>query len=370
VSKAANLCFTLGYHRSDTMMEDLPEVRDRKIRLFWLLYVLDRGLCLRIGRASIIQDYDIAVPLPARGSTEADSASKDLVRFWIGLSEVQGCVYEDLYSPRALRQPSASRAQQAEALAIELKKIWAEHDNVGHVTGTSEDTHRMFMMADKVTLSTTLTLILRAVPMAEDQSLSCSPECVAAARHAMQLHQICALEYSKMVGNSVFSEYLHWTLLHTPFTPFLVIFSHTIETQSFEDLKLLSDFADTLRPARGISSDIDKMYLVCDVFHRVAKLFLEATTRSSAYATPTSVNDSTQLRRDLDPFMARIGINYAYDAGSNDSSYGYTNPTSAGPSQGYNSFASPGNMGEWFSEGQLITALLGNSHNLMDPTGM
>jgi hypothetical protein len=27
-------------------------------------------------------------------------------------------------------------------------------------------------------------------------------------------------------------------------------------------------------------------------------------------------------------------------------------------------------MGEWFSEGQLITALLGNNHDFMDPTGM
>jgi hypothetical protein len=352
------------------MTEDLPDVRERKIRLFWLLYVLDRGLCLRIGRAPVIQDYDIAVPLPSRGNNDTDRAGKDLVRFWIGLSEVQGRVYEDLYSPRALRQPRASRAQQAEALAVELRKIWAEHDTFGHVTGTTEETHRMFMMADKVTLSTTLTLILRAVPMAETQSLLCSHECVAAARHAMQLHHICALEYGKAVDNNVFSEYLHWTLLHTPFTPFLVIFSHTIETQSIEDLKLLGDFAETLRPAQGISSGIDKMYLVCDVFHRVAKLFLEASARSSAFATPTSATDSTQLRRDLDPFMARIGINYAYDAEGSDGAYGYSNPTSADPSQAFNAFAPQGNMGEWFSEGQLITALLGDNRTFMEPLSM
>jgi hypothetical protein len=351
------------------MMEDPPEVRERKIRLFWLLYILDRGLCLRIGRAPVIQDYDIAVPLPSRGINELERPSRDLIRFWIGLSEVQGRVYEDLYSPRALRQPRATRAQQSEALALELKKMWAEHDNVGRVIGTTEETHRMFMMADKVTLSTILTLILRAFPMAEDQSLSCSQECVAAARHAMHLHQICAMEYSKMVGKGVFSEYLHWTLLHTPFTPFLVIFSHTIETQSLEDLKLLSDFAETMRPAQGISSGIDKMYLICDVFHRVAKLFLEASARSSSFATPTSI-DSTQLRRDLDPFMARIGINYAYDAGNSNSDFTYDNATTADPSRGYNAFAPSANMGEWFSEGQLITALLGDNYNLMDPLGM
>ena len=61
---------TLGYHRADSMVKDSPETRGRKINLFWFLYTMDKGLCLRLGRASTIQDYDIAVPLPVLGTEE------------------------------------------------------------------------------------------------------------------------------------------------------------------------------------------------------------------------------------------------------------------------------------------------------------
>jgi len=52
------------------MVKDSPETRGRKINLFWFLYTMDKGLCLRLGRASTIQDYDIAVPLPVLGTEE------------------------------------------------------------------------------------------------------------------------------------------------------------------------------------------------------------------------------------------------------------------------------------------------------------
>lgn len=52
------------------MVKDPPKMRSRKINLFWFLYTMDKGLCLRLGRASCIQDYDIAVPLPVFGDDE------------------------------------------------------------------------------------------------------------------------------------------------------------------------------------------------------------------------------------------------------------------------------------------------------------
>ena len=68
--------------------------------------------------------------------------------------------------------------------------------------------------------------------------------------------------------------------------------------------------------------------------------------------------------------MARIGINYAYDAEDSSGAYGYSNPASADPSQSFNAFAPQGNMGEWFSEGQLFTALLGDDHAFVQPVSI
>ncbi|XPS76842.1 hypothetical protein M3J09_008886 [Ascochyta lentis] len=370
ISKAAHLCLTLGYHRADSMVKDSPETRGRKVDLFWFLYTMDKGLCLRLGRASCIQEYDIAVPLPLMTGDGNFGARNGLIRFWCKLAGIQGRVYEDLYSPRALKQPRASRAAKADSLVLEIRQTWAEHDQIGHIPGTPEETHDVFMLGDKVTLSTTLTLVLRAVPSTDSQSLSCSQDCLAAARQAMQLHQTCTTKFATMSDKHVFSEYLHWTLLHTPFTPFLVIFCHIIETQSTSDLAMLGDFLETLQPARGTSSAIEKMFLVCDVFHRVAKLFIGAAARNPSFSNPTTPDQPTQvqLRKELDPFMTRIGINNTYDAGFNGNEFDpYTNTPQSNTTYNMDNFVPTGNMGEWFSEDQLITTLLGNDFNFMDP---
>ena len=352
------------------MVKDSPETRARKINLFWFLYTMDKGLCLRLGRASCIQDYDIAVPMPVLGAEENFAAGNGLIRFWCKLAGIQGRVYEDLYSPHALKQPKASRAAKADLLVTDIKQMWNEHDQIGTIPGTPEETHEVFMSGDKVTMSTTLTLVLRAVPSTDSQPLSCSQDCIAAARQALQLHQTCTAKFADMSDRHVFAEYLHWTLLHTPFTPFLVIFCHIIETQSTSDLTMLGDFLQTLQPARGISSAIEKMFLVCDVFHRVAKLFIGAAARDPSFPNPTTPDQptQTQLRKELDPFMTRIGINNAYDAGLNGNGFcPYTASTQPNATYDINAFASGGNMGEWFSEDQLITTLLGNDFNFMDP---
>ncbi|KAF3003478.1 hypothetical protein E8E13_004017 [Curvularia kusanoi] len=369
ISKASHLCLTLGYHRVDSMAKDSPKTRMRKISLFWFLYTMDKGLCLRLGRASSIQDYDIAVPLPVLGNEEEFAAGNGLVRFWCRFAGIQGRIYEELYSPRALKQPTASRAAKADLLVTDIRQMWSEHNQIGHIPGTPEEAHEVFMLGDKVTMSTTLTLVLRALPSAEGHPLSCSEDCIAAARQALQLHQTCAARFADMSDKHVFMEYLHWTLLHTPFTPFLVIFCHIIETQSTTDLALLGDFLQSLQPARGTSSAIDKMFLVCDVFHRVAKLFIGAATRDSSISNPTTPDHptQTQLRKELDPFMTRIGINNTYDAAFSSTTFD-PYATSSQPNTAFDMNAFPsGNMGEWFSEDQLITTLLGNDFNFMDP---
>ena len=369
VSKASHLCLILGYHRADSMVKDSPVMRARKVNLFWFLYTMDKGLCLRLGRASCIQDYDIAVPMASFGNGDDFAAGNGLIRFWRKLAGIQGRIYEELYSPRALRQPRASRAVKADLLVTDIRQMWSEHDRIGCLPGTTEETHEAFMLGDEVTMSTALTLVLRAVPPADGQSLSSSQDCIAAARQALQLHQTCASRFKHMSDRQVFVEYLHWALLHTPFTPFLVIFCHIIETQSTSDLAMLGDFLQTLQPARGKSSAIEKMFLVCDVFHRVAKLFIGAAARDPNFSNPTTPDQptQTQLRKELDPFMTRIGINNAYDAGFNGAGFD-TYAGSAQPNAGFDMNAFPsGNMGEWYSEDQLITTLLGNDFNFMDP---
>ena len=75
---------------------------------------MDRSLSLRLGRAPTIPDYDISLPETLSNS--------QLIR----TARIQGKVYEKLYSPFALSEPSNERAAHAQQLAIDIKRVLEE----------------------------------------------------------------------------------------------------------------------------------------------------------------------------------------------------------------------------------------------------
>lgn len=107
------------------MESDSAEVQDNKLRLFWSVYCLDKGLSLRLGRASTIQDYDIS-STPSFSHVDVSELWKSIYTIWIVLSRIQGKIYELLYSPGALRQPEADRTAHARRLASEMQELVME----------------------------------------------------------------------------------------------------------------------------------------------------------------------------------------------------------------------------------------------------
>jgi hypothetical protein len=102
------------------MEHDTESVRQDKINLFWTIYSIDKALSLRLGRAATIQDYDISVPITPYifGNVEPWST---IYTLWIHHARIQGNVYEQLYSPKALNQPEEQRVIQARKLAADLQ---------------------------------------------------------------------------------------------------------------------------------------------------------------------------------------------------------------------------------------------------------
>jgi hypothetical protein len=81
MSAAAGLCQNLGYHRYSTMKDDSVEDRNCKIHVFWMIYMFDKTMSLRLGRASIIQDFDIELPF-LDGNGQKGS---DMIGYWVSL---------------------------------------------------------------------------------------------------------------------------------------------------------------------------------------------------------------------------------------------------------------------------------------------
>ncbi|KAI0801645.1 fungal-specific transcription factor domain protein [Xylaria sp. FL0064] len=276
VSRAAHMCRTLGYHQIHTMKDDMPQTKADKSLLFWCTYMLDKALSLRLGRASVLQDYDISLP-HVTPDAKAAYPGKEVMTLWIQHARVLGRIYERLYSPGALRQPDTVRIEQVGVLAAEQQRLMAASVALFREFESAVDGEgRMFALtlkSDEVSFLASLSLTYRALPPNGPRSRTFAGECIDAARASMRCH----LEATAMMDQqSLKIVYIHWTILYAPFIPFIVIFCLVIETSDREDLRRLDDFVRSLEPACDVSSSVRKLHQLCQVLYNVAELYVEA----------------------------------------------------------------------------------------------
>ncbi|GAB1202337.1 hypothetical protein APSETT445_000949 [Aspergillus pseudonomiae] len=334
-STAFRLCQTLGYHRASSMENDSFTVRQNKRRLFWSVYVTEKALSLRLGRASSIQDYDIS--LPAEDGLLGDFEPwRTIYPLWINLARIQGKVYEMLYSPAALRKPANERASHARQLAAEMqmsveepfKKASPKFTNVSPLD-------EIYLMSDEVCRLSVLTLIYRAIPAAEDSRSTFIDECIETARVTLELHQSCM-------------------------------------TMMEEDLVRLEDFVNSLQPNCSSSEAIAKMHRLCQVLSNVARLYVEA----KAQAQTQENEDLASVGQEFDVYLSALGLAPTQPEGGD---VRWNGPVPApGPipqslGEGAEGQACPNTMppttlGSWFSGNQHMLGLLEEDLSLFDPS--
>lgn len=128
-STAAGLAQHLGYHRISSMKNDSAEERSAKVHVFWFIYLLDKTLSLRLGRASVIQDWDMSLPYP---NTEEDPVLRtsgkgaQMQVYWIKLAQIQGHTYEQLFSPAAFLKSDEERIRSATELVEAINQAWID----------------------------------------------------------------------------------------------------------------------------------------------------------------------------------------------------------------------------------------------------
>lgn len=125
---AAGMSQNLGYHRYQTLQNDEEEERNSKIHLFWMIYMFDKQLSLRLGRASVIQDWDMSLPLVTSTPTPAAMAvgASQMLTYWIKVAKVQGQTYEKLFSPAAYLRTPEDRTRTAIELVNTMNQAWYE----------------------------------------------------------------------------------------------------------------------------------------------------------------------------------------------------------------------------------------------------
>jgi hypothetical protein len=217
---AAQTSQSLGYHRLvlfPVHSGDPAAEQDERLRLMTFAYILDKGLALRLGRASVFQDYDILMP--------SYSISHDpwqmISILWFRHAEIQGKLYERLYSSRARALLPEQRIQYALGLAEEVRATIRDTETVRQQLGETNvgvndpgfvawdiGGVRFAYLSDMVTYHGTLSLIYRAVAVDQNAPGPFVPECVEAGRVAFSYHAECMRITKPYPGLQAC--YIHW----------------------------------------------------------------------------------------------------------------------------------------------------------------
>ncbi|KAJ4247463.1 hypothetical protein NW762_013138 [Fusarium torreyae] len=183
----------------------------------------------------------------------------------IEVSNLQGRIYDEIYSPGSLAQPESVRTAQAKALVEEAKKLMQIEDEM-QIKHNQEFTRvfgpgliELMWRAERVSSLSTLTLIYRSIPPGKASSSVFCNECIESARDALKEHEKCInLLADEELRSSSYELYINWVLLQTPFTPFIVVFCHMIETSDSTDIYYLENVVKSLQSASSTSH-----YTVC-----------------------------------------------------------------------------------------------------------
>ncbi|KIX98689.1 uncharacterized protein Z520_05990 [Fonsecaea multimorphosa CBS 102226] len=383
-SAAAAMCQTLGWHRLQATEDE--KTHNTKLATFWFCYMLDKGLSLRFGRTSVMQDWDISTPRRFHTTHHVEPWT-EAINLWIKTGGVMGETYEHLYSPAALARQPGQRIETASLLVAKMKQLWNELQGFsttlkrqdrslvdtsadGGIKGKEWRTMSLAVVLKSAEVShwASLTLVYRAIPSAPGFPSTFNTECIDAARGAFSAHEECM----KLTADNLFVQagYLHWTILYSPFTPFIVLFCHVIETCSADDLQRLESFTTTLQPALHMSRGIEKLHRLCKLLSQVAALYVEAKMQPQGQEDQDMM---TTVGNDFDMYLSQLGFisqpNQQHSGGGGGSStlaggggeYGLEEGGAGGGGGGANGTAvniQPPGLGDWFSGNRYVMGLM------------
>lgn len=136
VSATIRLVHKLGLQNRSTSTHLDPIERRQRDRVFWLAYILDKSLSLRANQPSVQLDDDIDVDLPSSsldligdeggsGGTIVSTNGKARINFLLArvqLANIEGGVYDCLYSTRAANRSREERSMARRSIVKALEE--------------------------------------------------------------------------------------------------------------------------------------------------------------------------------------------------------------------------------------------------------
>ncbi|KAL6861976.1 fungal-specific transcription factor domain-containing protein [Trichoderma novae-zelandiae] len=250
VAAALRLAQAMNLHRECSTPGLTESQAEKRRRVFWKVYILDKDISLRTGRPFGQDDDDMDVRLPSNASLEP--GNQDLFNCRIGLALVQGQVYKQLYSVRAGRQTATRRAIAAQELGS-LLSYWKSSaqlelpEDSATLSGLPLSGEMIHKVVLRLTYIHCLTMIDRHLPPTAQSSsnhelsrfipISLSPPgslCVAESRKAIRLVEAipqgdCACVWMLLHAFFAAASSMLYNLTQNPMSPNAISDLHLVE---------------------------------------------------------------------------------------------------------------------------------------------
>ncbi|RDA89500.1 hypothetical protein CP533_6808 [Ophiocordyceps camponoti-saundersi (nom. inval.)] len=124
LGRALRMAVSLGLHLETGDADEAR--RERRRRVWWSVYSLDRILCVKSGNPLTIQDDDIGVALPSRLLGEPEHGAASVLRDYTQLSRILGQIHDAVYrrsAPRSGRSLMAAVQTIVRALSSWFREL-------------------------------------------------------------------------------------------------------------------------------------------------------------------------------------------------------------------------------------------------------
>ncbi|KAI9704645.1 MAG: hypothetical protein M1820_005393 [Bogoriella megaspora] len=295
ISAASDLCQTLGYHRTRPETDSDRSLHATQERLFWTVYMLEKGLSLRFGRSSSIRDAEITLPL-----------NPDEPRS-IKLARVNGLIYDQPYSPSGLSRPAEERGHAAEALGRDLREL------INRTDGEPDPMRAIYLKCDLVCQNSLLALVFQAIPTTQDFRGEALGDCVSVARNALDIHEQCMKDVRDCKNDPfMVTKYINWAILYCPFVPFSIIFTRAVRLADTTDIARLDRFAESLQPEKNHQDANTHPYRLYTLLCEALRLYFDLDGPPQA-TDPNLSTDLMESLTDLDNVPSGIETGPAMD---------------------------------------------------------
>ncbi|UDD57899.1 hypothetical protein AFCA_005374 [Aspergillus flavus] len=294
---ASRLVVALGYHSVDArMLEECDRNHEIRRCIRWCYYY-DKVLSMLLVRPPSLPALSVepASLLLPRQADPLDMKGNILIK----LAHVLDGALSVLTPGDGIPDNQALGA--ITRLEVELQDIWEE---LCEAKAKSSDTIELRLEWDAVdfTYHSIITTVLRLNSVSlHDHRVR--ERCLSHARRALRSMNV--LQYHILRGEQIYHDFVFWTVLLYPLTPFFIIFCNVIATSNREDYNLLTQITAALSRIKECNPSIFRLHGLFSQFTALCDQLYETIAQDASQqyqqttgtigSQPTAVTDSNAV---------------------------------------------------------------------------